>query len=262
MLLGGAATQAVAQEQPEPLPTIPVAPQQDEPASAPQDGAPAQRGIEEIVVTATKREESVRDIPVSINATTGETLEKMGARDINDYIATVPGITLQESPNGDAGGRKLTVRGVGPSEFNGVSGNQTVGQFIGDIPMTDPYSNFVTPDLDPFDLQTVEILKGPQGTYFGASALNGAIRYVPTKPVLGEWGVRGFAEGLHIEDGATDGTYAAAVNVPIGETLAFRATGVLQNTPGYIDNLQRDDEDADSRRKWSARGGLRWQPSD
>ncbi|HET8881059.1 MAG TPA: TonB-dependent receptor [Solimonas sp.] len=243
---------------PELLPTIPL-PTQAPPTPA-VDDAPAGGGIAEIIVTATKREKSVRDIPVSINAISGESLEKSGARDIRDYIATVPGITLQDDSSGDAGGRKITVRGVGPSQLNGVSGNQTVGQFIGDIPMTDPYSNFVTPDLDPFDLQTVEILKGPQGTYFGASALNGAIRYVPNKPQLGQWGLRGFAEALSISDGGIDGTYAAAVNIPVGETFAARATGVLQNTPGYIDNLQRDDKDADSRRKWSARGALRWQP--
>ena len=242
------------------LPTIPVAAQ---PSPTPElKEAPVSRGIEEIVVTATKREMSARDIPVSIDAKSGEALEKMGARDIQDYIATVPGITLQEGTNGDAGGRKITVRGVGPSEVNGFSGNQTVGQFIGDIPMTDPYSNYMTPDLDPFDLQTVEILKGPQGTYFGASALNGAIRYVPNKPQLGEWGFRGFAEGISLTDGGTGSAYAAAVNMPIGETLALRATGVIQDAPGYTDNLQRDQKDADSRSKWSGRAGLRWQPGD
>lgn len=244
----------------EPLPTIAVA----EPGMPESDLKPVPRAVqlEEIVVTATKREMSARDVPISINATSGEALEKMGARDIQDYISTVPGITLQEGTNGEAGGRKITVRGVGPSEANGISGNQTVGQFIGDIPMTDPYSNFVTPDLDPFDLQAVEILKGPQGTYFGASALNGAIRYVPNKPELGLWSLRGFAEVLSITDGGVDGTYAAAVNVPVHESFAMRATGVLQNTPGYTDNLQRGAEDADYRDKWSARGALRWEPTE
>ncbi len=249
-----------AKTAPDLLPTIPVA-TQDVPAAALRE-PPASRQIEEIVVTATKREISVREVPVSINATTGEALEKMSARDIQDYIATVPGITLQEGTNGDAGGRKITVRGVGPSELNGFSGNQTVGQFIGDIPMTDPYSNYVTPDLDPFDLQTVEILKGPQGTYFGASALNGAIRYVPNRPQMGAWGFRGFVEALSITEGGTGSTYAAAVNTPVGESLALRATGVYQDAPGYIDNLQRDERDADGRSKWSARAGLRWQPTD
>ncbi len=247
----------------EPTPSVPlrsiVLP---EPTPAPRRPSASGRVLDEIVVTATKRESSARDIPVSINATSGEALENMGARDIQDYIATIPGISLQESPNGDAGGRKLSVRGVGPSQVNEVSGNQTVGQFIGDFPMTDPYSNYVTPDLDPFDLQSVEILKGPQGTYFGASALNGAIRYVPTKPQLGQWATRGFVEGLKISDGGLDATYAAAVNVPLGDSLALRGTGVLQRTPGVIDNLQRGVVDADSRDKWSGRAALYWAPSD
>lgn len=251
---------AANSDAPEELPTIPLEKKNVPPSKIKDE--PVSRKIEEIVVTATKREMSARDIPVSIDAKTGDQLEKMGARDLLDYIATVPGITLQDGTNGEAGGRKITIRGVGPSETNGISGNQTVGQFIGDIPMTDPYSNYMTPDLDPFDLQTVEILKGPQGTYFGASALNGAIRYVPAKPQIGEWALRGFAEGLSIAEGGYGSTYAAALNAPIGESLAVRATGVLQDTPGYIDNLQRHQKDADSRSKWSGRGSLRWQPSD
>jgi iron complex outermembrane receptor protein len=250
-------------ESPDATATIPVQPVGDEPPPAAnlQTGKPPQQ-LDDILVSATKRTKSARDVPMSISAIYGDTLEKQGAHDIQDYISQVPGILLQEGQFGDAGSRKITVRGVGPSEVNTYSGNQTVGQFIGDIPMTDPYSNFVTPDLDPFDLETVEILKGPQGTYFGASALNGAIRYVPNKPEMGHWSARGFAEHLRVRYGGADQTYAAAVNVPLGDTLALRASGVLQNSPGLIDNLQRQTQDADSRRKWSGRGSLRWQPTD
>src|SRR5690606_7521769 len=85
------------------LPTIPVA--EDEPPPSTLKPPPRAVQLEEIVVTATKREMSAREIPVSISAKTGEALEQMGARDIQDYIATVPGITLQEGTNGDAGGR-------------------------------------------------------------------------------------------------------------------------------------------------------------
>ena len=221
--------------------------------------------IEEIIVTATKRAESAREIPVTINAVKGEELEKIGARDLRDFIAQVPGITLQDSSSGEAGGRNITVRGVGPgnaSGGSGNSGNQTVGQFIGDVPMTDPYSNFITPDLDPYDLKSVEILKGPQGTTFGASALNGAIRYVPQNAELQTWSARGFGEYLTIEDGDADFSYGGAVNVPIGDTLAIRAVGVQQHAPGVYDNLRRNEPDADSRDKWSGRGMLRWEPID
>jgi iron complex outermembrane receptor protein len=241
------------------LPTIPVSVSDTTPIPTRVDapGEPPTQ-LEEIIVTATKREKSTREIPATINAISGEQLEKMGAHDVEDYIALTPGITLQEGAYGDVQSRNITIRGVGSSTLT----NQAVGQFIGDIPMTDPYSNFTTPDLDPFDLKTVEILKGPQGTYFGASALNGAIRYVPNAPELGVWNGRGYIDYLSIHDGGAAPSYGAALNVPIDDSIALRASGVLQHTPGVIDNLQRDEKDADSRRKWSGRVAGRWEATD
>jgi iron complex outermembrane receptor protein len=217
--------------------------------------------LDDIVVTATKREKSAREIPVSITALRGEELEKAGARDIKDYLMQVPGITLVDSEYGEARGRNLTVRGVGPGSYTGL-GNQTMGQFIGDVPMNDPFGNFGAPDLDPFDLETVEILRGPQGTTFGASALNGAIRYAPNKPELGRWLARGFVDRVSVKDGGADQTYALAANAPVGDYAALRVSGVLQNAPGLYDNLQRGIEDADSRRKWTGRAAFRWEPTD
>jgi iron complex outermembrane receptor protein len=243
--------------------TIPIA---ADPGAPEQIKAPPRTTqLEEIIVTATKREASSRDVPITIDAMMGEDLEKMGAREVKDFITQVPGITLQDSSSGEAGGRSITVRGVGPgnaSGGSGNSGNQTVGQFIGDIPMTDPYSNFVTPDLDPFDLRSVEILKGPQGTTFGASALNGAIRYVPQGPIMAQWSARSFGDYQSVTDGAADFSFGAGVNVPVGDRLAVRVIGVQQHAPGVYDNLRRNTPDADSRDKWSARGMLRWEPVD
>lgn len=217
--------------------------------------------LDDIVVTATKRAKSSREIPVSITALTGENLEKISARDIKDYLMQAPGITLVDSEYGEARGRNLTVRGVGPGSYTGL-GNQTMGQFIGDVPMNDPFGNFGAPDLDPFDLKTVEILRGPQGTTFGASALNGAIRYSPNEPELGTWLARGFVDHVSIKEGGADQTYAMAVNAPVGNDAALRVSGLLQNAPGVYDNLKRDIEDSDSRRKWAARAALRWEPAD
>lgn len=233
--------------------------QPTEPAA---DEAPEGPRLEDITVTATKREQSVREIPATINALHGEDLEKMGARELQDYITLVPGITLQDSEGSNGSTRKLTVRGVGPGGENTsfVNGNQTVGLFIGDVPMTDPYSNFIVPDLDPFDLKSVEVLKGPQGTTFGASALNGAVRYVPNDPQLDSWEGRGFINRLDYKEGGAGNSYGLALNAPLGETAALRGVGVLQNAPGLIDNVRRNQPDADSRRKWSGRGSLLWQP--
>lgn len=253
----------------EPVGVIPVQPASTAPVGTPSgnDGALPPEHLEEIVVTATKRKKSAREIPGSLTALRGEDLEKAGARDIKDYVMQAPGLTMDEGEQGEALGRRMTIRGIGPG--SGPLGNQTVGQFIGDAPMGDPFGNYGTPDLDPFDIKTVEILRGPQGTTFGASALNGAVRYVPNEPVPGEWSGRGFADytGLDHEGSVNDHgdsgmSYGAAMNVPIGEQMAFRASGVLQDVPGMIDNLQRDDDNSNSARKWSARGALRWEPLD
>ncbi len=254
VLLPALATAAENEE----VQTIPVADSAAQrPAAVAQEAPGGAVKLDDIMVTATKREKSARDIPVSISAVRGEDLEKMGARDMKDYMMQVPGLTMDEDNKGEAGGRRLTIRGVGPS---GTDGNQTVGQFVGDIPMTDPVGNRMTPDLDPFDLRTVEVLKGPQGTTFGATALNGAIRYVPNPAEPGLWHARGFVDVNRAKFGALSKVYGAAANVPLGGTLALRAAGVLQDAGGLYDNLQRNDIDADSRRKWSARGLLHWAP--
>lgn len=243
-----------------PVNSLPVA---SAPASAEQrvEPPPAVQRLDDVVVTATKRKRTARSLPVSITALKGEDLEKLGARDIKDYLAQSPGITLVDSEYGEARGRNLTVRGVGPGSSTGL-GNQTVGQFIGDVPMTDPFGNFGAPDLDPFDLKTVEILRGPQGTTFGASALNGAIRYVPNEPELDNFLLRGFVDRVDIRYGGADQTYALATNLPLGESAALRVSGLMQDAPGLYDNLKTGIEDADKRRKRSARAALRWEPLD
>ncbi len=247
-------------QEPEILETIAL-PQAESAAPRPIEKREAPRHLEEIIVTATKREQSSREIPVSISALKGEDLERAGARDLKDYLMQAPGITLVDSEYGEARGRNLTVRGVGPGSYTGL-GNQTMGQFIGDVPMTDPFGNFGAPDLDPFDLKTVEILRGPQGTTFGASALNGAIRYAPNEPELDNFLVRGFIDRVSVEDGGADQTYALALNAPTGSESAIRISGLLQNAPGLYDNLKRNTPDADTRRKWTARAAWRWEPTE
>ena len=242
------------------LETIPLPEAKPETPRQMEQRQPPQQ-LEEIIVTATKREQSSREIPVSITALKGEDLERIGARDMKDYLMQSPGITLVDSEYGEARGRNLTVRGVGPGSYTGL-GNQTMGQFIGDVPMTDPFGNFGAPDLDPFDLKTVEILRGPQGTTFGASALNGAIRYAPNEPELDNFLVRGFVDRVSVKDGGADQTYALAVNAPTGDQSAIRISGLLQNAPGLYDNLKRDTPDADTRRKWTARAAWRWEPTE
>lgn len=239
------------------LETIPVLSR--EPAAAPKLAEPAPRHqIEEIVVTATKREQSVRDIPMTVDVLTGEKLEQQGARELQDFVDQVPGLQIQDVAVTSA--RKIVIRGIAPDNTT----NQTVGTLLGDIPLGDPIGSYTIVDPDTWDLATVEVLKGPQGSLFGASSLAGIIRYVPQAPKLDTWEGKAFAEWVSVKDGGASPTFGAAVNLPVGSTLAFRLSGVSEHRPGVIDidNPRRQEKDADDSRKWSGRAMALWEPTD
>ncbi|MGH8529933.1 MAG: TonB-dependent receptor plug domain-containing protein, partial [Nevskiales bacterium] len=222
--------------------------------------APVTVGLEEIVVTATKREQSSREIPATVNVLSGEELEAIGARELEDYLKLVPGIVMQEGDTNN--NRAIAIRGISPQPNAGTT---TVGMLINDVSMSDPVSSFLVPDLDPFDLYTVEVLKGPQGTLFGASALNGAVRYVLNKPVLGVTEGKGFANGLTISEGGAGLTWGAALNVPVTDTVALRAAGVWQQRPGLYDDVNangKNEKDADKGDVKTGRLLGLWQPTD
>ena len=223
-----------------------------------ESGKPATT-LGEVIVTATKREQSSRKIPATVNVLKGKDLEEIGARDMEDFLKYVPGVSLQEGETNS--GRTITIRGVGPQP----GANTTVGSLIDDVSMGDPYSSFLVPDLDPFDLHDLEVLKGPQGTLFGASALNGAIRYVLNKPLLGQWEGKAFVDWLHIQGAGSGPTYGGAINIPIGDKFALRAVDVEQTLPGLYDNVNvdgRNVRDADNGYKRMRRFLANWQPTD
>lgn len=230
----------------------------DEPDTAVQPIRAAPTKLEEIVVTATKRPQLVREIPVSISVMTGEKLEEMGAHELKDFIQSVPGMNTQDEIAGIQ--RKLSIRGVGPD----TSTNQTVGIVFGDVPMSDPYGSYTIADPDPWDLSTVEVLKGPQGTLFGATSLAGLIRYVPNNPVLGRWEGRLSADWVMQSQGGTEPSFGAAMNVPVGESFALRFAGSWQHRPGLIDidNPSYKKKDADDNYTRTGRLMALWQATE
>jgi iron complex outermembrane receptor protein len=214
--------------------------------------------LSDVVVTATKRERPVRKIPASIKALSGDDLEKIGARQMSDFLNLVPGINMQES-SGDAP-RKLAIRGVGPS----TTTNQTVGVMLGDIPVSDPYGNYTAIDPDPWDMERVEVLKGPQGSLFGASSLNGMVRFIANPAQLGIWQSRAFAEWKSVSEGASAPAFGASVNAPVGDWLAVRIAGLYEHAPGLIDmdTPGYEKEDADDSIKRMGRISAAWEVTD
>jgi outer membrane receptor protein involved in Fe transport len=217
--------QTSAQDGASSAPAIPVPEAQAAPGGA---GTPAQ--LEEVVVTATKRKQSVRDIPESITVFTGDQLEKKGDLNLTEFIEESPGVVATD---GGPGLTRISMRGI-ENDTGATSGlPPSVGIFIGDTAFTDPYLNSIFPDLSAFDLQSVEILKGPQGTLFGGAALSGAVRYILQDPVLGEWESRAFTQWTEANGGGDALTSGAAVNLPLyKDQLAARVDYVRRNYPG------------------------------
>jgi iron complex outermembrane receptor protein len=233
-------------------PTVSVA--QDTAAEPAADAAPEQ--IEEVIVTATKRETSLREIPASVAAIGGAELEQRGAQGLEDIVRLVPGVNLTTPSDGAT---RVTIRGIAAE----ANTNPTAGILFGNVSFSDAFLPRVTLDPNPFDLKSVEVLKGPQGTLFGAGALNGAIRYVPEGPQFGVQETKYFAQYITLDHGAGGPAYGAALNLPIGdgEQFALRLVGFDREAPGWVDNKQTGRSDVNRIDQSGARGILGWRPS-
>jgi iron complex outermembrane receptor protein len=151
-------------------------------------------GLEEVVVTAQKREERLIDVPMSIVALGADTLEKQKISSIDDSAMAVPGLSIQES-----GGpyRQIYLRGVSNSTGNSSS----VGLYLDEASVAPAFA-IVQPDLRTYDLERIEVLRGPQGTLYGEGSLGGTIRFITNKPVLNQFAVTANVTTLFTEDGA------------------------------------------------------------
>ncbi|GLS25092.1 TonB-dependent receptor [Marinibactrum halimedae] len=190
--------------------------------------------MEEVVVTARKRgDESLQDIGGSIQALGGEDLASKAVMGFNDYMRQVPGLS---SNNSGSGQTQISMRGVTSSRLNHANPNipSTASVYFDETPVTTSGFN---PDAGLVDIARIEVLRGPQGTLFGASSMSGAIRIIPNEPVLGE--VSGSARFSYFSttDGAPSQNTDVTLNLPIGDTFALRIAGYGINNGGYIDNV-------------------------
>jgi len=227
----------------------------EDPIAETQD-APQQ--LDDIVVTATKRSQPLREIPASINLVDGRELERQNAKELADFLKLTPGVTL----NGlGMDQNRVTIRGIG-ADTSRLTTSQTAAILIGDTAFSDPMLSAVSPDVNPFDLEGVEILKGPQGTLFGSGGLSGAIRYVPTPPELGAWQGKFAGSYGTTREGEPSRAFDGAVNVPLGsDAAALRLVGMQRTVGGVTDDVTRELVDVDRRGQESGRALLRWELS-
>lgn len=215
-----------------------------------------QEPLEEIVVTAQKRKERLEDVPISVGVLSAEALNSSTAQGVTEALNAVPGVATTEQYTG---GTQVAVRGVAASGsiFNGSS---PIAYYLDSMPFGFVRSSFA-PDSNAYDLDRVEVLRGPQGTLYGASALNGVVRVLTRDADLSEFQIAGRASFSDTKDGGGNYRGDAAVNVPIVEgKLAARAVLGYQNQEGWIDRATRDDaNDAELR---SARFKLNGRPTE
>ncbi|QTH23930.1 TonB-dependent receptor [Rhizorhabdus wittichii] len=231
-------------------------------AAASADATSVETGSGEIVVTASKREQKLRDVPSAITVLGGDTLAHLGVRSVRDYATLTPGLTIQDS--GSPGYGKIFIRGL---TTGSLQQSATTVYYIDDVPFTASSANgggaFIAPDPELTDVERIEVLKGPQGTLYGASSLGGVIRLVSKTPDPSGFSGSARTEMTAIDGGGVGYSASATLNVPLViDRLALRATGFYREAPGYVDNIGTGTDNVNRSRFKGGRLALRWTPTE
>ncbi len=212
------------------------APQPAVDPAATEEGPTKTAGLEEIIVTAQKRAERLQDVPIPMTVIGASDLAETNHFRLQDYSSQVPGLSVTSSDS--AGSPRLGIRGISPAPF----GNPTVGVTLDGVPLGSEIAfggGSVTPELDPSDLKQIEVLRGPQGTLYGAASMGGLLKYETVDPSMTQLDGRVDVGSNFVHNGRHPGyDMNGAVNVPISDSFAARASAFARWAPGYIDNVQ------------------------
>lgn len=185
-----------------------------------------------IIITAQKRTQRVLDVPQSVSVISGESLDNQHAERLSDYLTRVPSANIVESQTGES---RIVLRGI-----NAGGVGATVATYIDETPFGSATSlangAILAPDIDPFDLARVEVLRGPQGTLYGANSLGGLVKYVTVAPDTHAFDAAAEAGIEDVDHGDTGWWARAAGNVPLSDAAAFRLTGFYRRDAGYVDD--------------------------
>ncbi|GAB5414879.1 MAG: TonB-dependent receptor [Congregibacter sp.] len=220
-----------------------------------------QAQLEEVLVTATKRDSSVQDLPFSINAQTAEDIQRNNAFNLEDLSRNVAGLTIQNLGPGQS---QVAIRGVSAGQIvrdqPGVK--EQVGVYLDETVIS---LSLFTPDLDLYDLQRVETLRGPQGTLFGSGSVGGTVRFITMQPDFDSTNGSIEANFNRLSDGGEGGHLKGHINVPINDKLAMRVVGYSTEYAGWIDALGengRRSDDVNTGNRTGGRVALTWKPTD
>ena len=217
--------------------------------------------LQAITVTATLREQELADVPFSIAAPTASVLRERGAENIEAIAANVAGFSVQNLGPGQS---QVALRGASSGQIArdqpGVK--ESVGAYLDDSPIS---LSLFTPDMDLFDVSRVEVLRGPQGTLFGAGSLSGTVRYITNQPELGVNSVFGETGGHWVLGGGRGANVKIGMNVPLGQRAAGRMAVFHNRLGGWQDAVRKDytiDENINSGERTGVRAALRFVPNE
>ncbi len=223
-----------------------------EAAEAGDASAEETRVIEEVIVTARKRSENAMDVPIALTVLDETTMRDNSARSIYDVLELAPGVNLSDDTAG--GAQRITIRGTSTT-----SGSQTVGYYVDDVPFVGLVLP-INPDVRAFDIERIEVLRGPQGTIFGDGSMGGTVHIVTRDPDPSAFAMQVDAFYGSFDGGDTRGA-RGMINIPLVEDqLALRVVGFDEDRGGWLDNDNEDD--ANSRDASGVRAKLAYTPTD
>jgi len=229
-------------------------------ASSPDSGAnPSAQQLGEVVVTAQKRSERLLSVAAPVTALSAGDLARDEAVKLEDYAFKVPGLSLISDREGET---QIVLRGI----TTGSPVSSTVATYVDDAPYGSSTSaalgGWLTPDLDPSDLQRVEVLRGPQGTLYGASALGGLVKFVTTAPSLTDYAGRIELDGSTVDHGGDGWGVRGMLNIPIvSDTLGLRVSAYDRDDPGFIDDPQLGRSNINATHLDGGHAALLWTPT-
>ncbi len=186
--------------------------------------------VEEIIVTATKRESKIEDLPMSVQAITGSRLDNAGVNDFMDYAELIPSLSyIQYGPGRSA----FYIRGTSDGNFGNLAGpNTTVAMYLDESPINTVGLN---PDLHIYDMERIEVLNGPQGTLYGSSAQGGTVKLITNKPQREEFEAGFEVDASGGKEAANSDSFEGFINIPVSDSLAARVSAYSVNEGGFID---------------------------
>jgi iron complex outermembrane receptor protein len=195
-----------------------------------------QAALQEVIVTAQKRAANLQDVPFSVSASSQDQIRNSGAGDLVDLARNIAGFAVADLGPGQS---QMAIRGISSGQVirdqPGVK--EQVGVYLDESPIS---VALFTPDLELFDLDRFEVLRGPQGTLFGAGSESGTVRYITRQPQLGKLEVMTDASFEDVAHGNEGGFIRAALNLPFGDAVAARLAAYWHHLPGFIDAIQPD----------------------